>query len=359
MRTVLYSRHIELGAKIVEFGGWEMPICYKGILPEHKAVRDKVGIFDVSHMGQIHVTGKDAERFLNHISTSKIEGKGHYTATYTVWPLSEGGCVDDVITYKINEFHYFICVNASNREKDLNYLKAMSEGFHVDIKDLYTEAGIIAVQGPNAEALLAPLFLEIKYLKKMHFLERLYNGKKIIISRSGYTGADGFEIYAPNSLIVELWDYCLNEGHPFGLECAGLGARDTLRLEMGYALYGHELSDSISVNESVSAWTISWDKGEFIGSAAMKRLEASGFKRREQGIILKEKGIAREGYEVFYEGNFVGNVTSGNYAPSLGKSVAIVLFIRPLPLGVEVEVKIRQNFVKAEVCLLPFFKQGK
>jgi len=356
MRTVLYSRHVELGAKIVEFGGWEMPIQYKGILPEHKAVREKVGIFDVSHMGQIQVTGKDAERFLDHISTNKIQGKAHYTATYTVWPLSEGGSIDDVVLYKINEFHFFVCVNASNREKDLNYLKSSSEGFHVDIKDLYAEAGIIAVQGPNAEALLAPLFLEIKHLKKMHFLERLYNGKRIIISRTGYTGADGFEIYAPNSLIVELWDYCINEGHPFGLECAGLGARDTLRLEMGYALYGHELSGAISANESVSAWTIKWDKGEFVGRAAMKRLEDSGHKRQQQGIVLTEKGVAREGYKVFHKGNLVGSVTSGNYAPSLDKSVAIVLVDQSLPLGAQVEVQIRQNLVKAEVCRLPFFQ---
>lgn len=356
MRTVLYQRHIELGAKIVDFGGWEMPIHYKGILPEHKAVREKVGMFDVSHMGQIQVTGRDAEPFLDYLSTNQITGKDNYTATYTVLPNSKGSCLDDVIVYKINEFHFFVCVNAANREKDLNHFRLSSKGFQVEIKDFYDDSGIIAVQGPNAEALLAPLFLEIKHLKKMHFVEHIYNGKKIILSRTGYTGADGFEIYAPNSLIVQLWDYCLNEGKPFGLECAGLGARDTLRLEMGYALYGHELSESISPNESVSAWTIKWGERDFVGRLPMKELEASFHKRSEQGIILLEKGVPREGYLVFHEGSVVGRVTSGNYAPSLDRSVAIVLFDKHLHEGTKVEVQIRHNLVKAEVCRLPFFK---
>jgi len=356
MKTVLYPSHLELGAKVIEFAGWEMPIQYKGIIPEHLAVREKVGMFDVSHMGRICVTGKDAESLLDYLSTNKIKGKHNHSATYTVWPMAGGGCVDDVIIYRQDEFHFFVVVNAGNRQKDLKHLRDYAKDLDVHIEDLFDQEGIIALQGPNATALLYPLFMESKSLKNMHFITLSYHGEKIVLSKTGYTGSGGFEIYAPNALIALLWDWLLNEGDPFGLQPIGLGARDTLRLEMGYALYGHEINETISANESVSAWTIKWDKEDFLGKAAMQKLEASPDKRTEYGVILQEKGIAREGYDVYKNGQMIGKVTSGNYAPSLDAAIAIILVKGKWAIGDTVDVQIRQNQVVAKIVALPFLK---
>lgn len=355
MKTALYEQHKQLNAKMVDFSGWQMPVQYKGIIPEHIAVRTKVGLFDVSHMGRISISGKDAEAFLDYISTNTIKSIPNYSATYTVWPMEKEGCVDDVIVYLQDQEHFFVIVNAGNRQKDLDHLQTEAKRFpHVHIQEHFEEEGILALQGPNAEALITPLFLEAATLPSMHFASVSYHGQKIILSRTGYTGSGGFEIYAPNSLIVELWDYFMNEGGPFGLEPAGLGARDTLRLEMGYALYGHEISDSVAANESVSRWTINWDK-EFIGKKFMQDLEQSGQKRYEYGVILLDPGVAREGYAVYKDGACIGKVSSGNYAPSLDKAVAIILVEQALQKKDVVEIQIRQNRVKAHVVSLPFF----
>ena len=355
MRTVLYDRHIELGAKMIDFAGWEMPLQYAGVIKEHLAVRQHVGLFDVSHMGIIQVSGKDAGKLLSNLSTNEILGKDKHTAIYTVWPLKDGGCVDDVIVYYEDERHFFVVVNASNRLKSLNHLKAYAKGLNVHIQDRFKEDGILALQGPNALNLISPLFLEAKNLKRMNFIQLHYHGQKIILSRTGYTGELGFEIYAPNSLIAELFDWFINEGKPFGLQLAGLGARDTLRLEMGYSLYGHELSESIFVNESLSAWTIK-DKHDFLGKAKMKELEASGNSRHQYGVIIKGAGIARDGFDVFKNDLLIGKVTSGSYSPILEKAIAIVMVNEKLEAGDKVHVKIRETSVPAEVTSLPFIR---
>lgn len=340
---------------MVDFCGWEMPVQYEGIIPEHLAVREKVGVFDVSHMGRISISGKDAEALLDCLSTNQIAGKSHHSATYTVWPNNFGGTVDDLIVYREDNIHFFVVVNACNRQKDLGHLKAIAKGYDVHIQDHFEDGGILALQGPNALPLISPLFLEAKNLQFMHFTPLFYHGKKIYLSRTGYTGSGGFEIYAPNDLIVELWDYFMNEGDAFGLKPIGLGARDTLRLEMGYALYGHELSDSIAPNESVSKWTIKWDRN-FLGQEEMEKLEVSEKKRHECGIILLEGGIAREGYPVYYEEKCIGKVTSGTYGPSLEKAIAIILVDRKLKKDTIIEIQIRQNRVKAQVVGLPFYQ---
>lgn len=354
MRTALYDRHCALGAKVVEFCGWEMPVQYKGIIPEHKTVRENVGIFDVSHMGRILVEGKDAERFLDYLSTNKIAGKENGTATYTVWNRPQGGCVDDVIIYKIDPTHFFVIVNAGNRQKDLEHVKEQSKGFDVRIQDKFSEEGIIAIQGPKSLDLVAEIFPEARQIKFMHFAPLKYMGIEMILSATGYTGSGGFEIYAPHALILELWDRFLDRGQKYGIEPIGLGARDTLRLEMGYALYGHEISDDISANESVSAWTIRWGK-DFLGKESLEKLEPT--KRHEYGVVLLDKGIAREGYEVLYNGQSIGKVTSGNYAPTLDKAIAIILVKQNLNKGDVVEIQIRSNRIKAEVVELPFYRR--
>ena len=352
MKTILYDRHVELGAKIVDFEGWQMPIHYTSVIKEHLAVRNAVGIFDVSHMGIIDVTGIDAGLFLDYLSTNQILGKEKHTAIYTVFPLETGGTVDDVIVYCEDEQHYFVVVNASNRQKSLNHLKSHATSYKVHIQDRFLEDGILALQGPNALNLISPLFLEAKNLKKMHFIPVHYHGQKIILSRTGYTGELGFEIYAKNHLILELFDWLLNEGKPFGLLPIGLGARDTLRLEMGYSLYGHELNESIMASMSLSSWTIKWNK-KFIGKQAMIDLT-----RHEYGVII-EKGIARENYEVFKNGNLIGHVTSGNYSPILQKAIAIILVDDKLNIDDAVEIKIRDQLVLAIVTKLPFIPEKK
>lgn len=352
MKTILYDRHLELGAKIVDFAGWQMPIHYTSVIKEHLAVRNAVGLFDVSHMGIIDVTGIDAGAFLDHLSTNQILGKGKHTAIYTVLPLETGGTVDDVIVYCEDEQHYFVVVNASNREKSLNHLKKHAAGFKVKIQDRFLEDGILAIQGPNALKLISPLFLEAKNLKKMHFMQVLYHGQKIILSRTGYTGELGFEIYAKNALILELFDWLLNEGKPFGILPIGLGARDTLRLEKGYSLYGHELSESIMASMSLSAWTIKWQR-DFIGKQAMVLPH-----QQQYGVII-EKGIARENYDVYKNGHIIGHVTSGNYSPILQKAIAVILVDDKLNINDTVEIKIRDQLVLAVVKKLPFISEKK
>jgi len=354
MKTILNEQHRALGAKLVEFCGWEMPIQYKGVIQEHMAVRQHVGIFDVSHMGRILVEGNDAEDILDYLSTNALKNKQDGNATYTVWCNEEGMCVDDLIVYRESSTRFFVIVNAGNREKDLNHIQSHAKDWDVKIIDRYKEDGIIAIQGPKAEELVISQFPEAKDVKPMHFMAVNYQGGRIILSRTGYTGAGGFEIYAPNNSIIKLWDLFLTKGEKEGIEPIGLGARDTLRLEKGYALYGHELSDKIAPNESVSGWTIKWDKGEFLGKRALEALQKHPSKRSEYGILLEDKGIAREGYAVFYEGKAIGSVTSGTFSPSLNRAIAIVLVEKKFKEGDSVEIQIRQNLCRGTITKLPF-----
>lgn len=358
MKTSLYERHLALGAKIVDFAGWQMPLQYKGVIQEHLSVRNHAGIFDVSHMGRISILGKDAERFLDYLSTNQLTGRKDLSATYTVMPNAAGGSVDDVIVYKRQSGDYFIIVNASNRQKDLAHLQNYAQKFDVEVKDHYRAEGILAIQGPKASSIWEKMFPGIDYVKPMRFQDFSFQGYPFILSGTGYTGAGGFEIYAPLDLIPTLWDEILEKGKEENIAPIGLGARDTLRLEMGFALYGHELSEEIAPNESVSAWTIHWDNRDFLGKDKMQSLEKSGRKRSEWGILV-EKGIAREGCQVFKEGKPIGVVTSGNYSPLLNQGIAIILIEGPCQEGEIVEVQIRQNKEKGRVKSLPFIKKIK
>lgn len=355
MKTALHETHRALGAKIIDFCGWQMPVQYKGVIQEHETVRSHVGIFDVSHMGRILIQGLEAETLLDLVSTNDITGKPDGTAIYTVWCNEAGMAIDDLLVYKVSKTDFFVVVNAANREKDLAHLLHYSASHDVSIYDRYHEDGILAIQGPKSSELMASLFPETRDLPHMHFVSLPYNGETFIISRTGYTGETGFEIYAPNAIIVQLWNLLLDKGRPYGIEPIGLAARDTLRLEAGFALYGHELSEAIMPHESVSAWTIKWDKPNFLGK---KALEAHAHQRRHQyGIILKDPGIAREGYPVLQNGKQIGVVTSGTLSPTLNQAIAIVLVDRTLQTGDRVEVQIRQNRSQAEVIKLPFYSQ--
>lgn len=348
MKTALYDSHIALGAKMVPFAGWEMPIQYKGILAEHQAVRNKCGLFDVSHMGRIEIEGPDAEALLDFLSTNTIQGKKEGTATYTVWCHENGGSVDDLLVYKESQDKFFIIVNASNRQKDLEHLQKYAKDRRVKIKDFFNEGAILALQGPKARSILINEIPHAADIKPMHFI----HSNKVIISRTGYTGADGFELYANSSEIKIWWNKLIDKG----AIPVGLGARDTLRLEMGYALYGHELSDSISPTESVASWAVKIDKHSFVGKEALEQFEMSGKKRMEVGVILLDPGISREGYSVFQENVQIGKVTSGNFSPTLQKAIAIILVNKKLKRGDTVEIQIRDKHCRAEVVDLPFIK---
>lgn len=357
MKTALHSQHCALGAKMTEFCGWDMPIQYQGIIQEHLAVRQKVGLFDVSHMGRILVQGSEAENFLDYLSANKISGKNNDTATYTVWCQSDGGCIDDVIIYRQNSTNFFVIVNAGNRQTDLAHLLRESQAFDVQIKDCFQEEGILSLQGPSAESLVALLLPQVHLPTRMHFMEISFQGSPLIVASTGYTGAGGFEFFAENKLIVQLWDLFLDEGKIFEIQPVGLGARDTLRLEMGYALYGHELSAAIAPIESVSAWSVHLDKKNFLGQAALQQLEGQAQRRFQYGIELLQAGVARADYEVFKNDRKIGRVTSGTHSPSLNKAIAIVLVEGVFQEGDILEVQIRQNRCKAKIVKLPFLRR--
>ena len=356
MKTGLYDHHVALGAKMVDFSGWEMPVLYTGVIQEHKAVREKAGLFDVSHMGRVLIKGPEAEKLIDYLSTNKISGKKDLSATYTVWCDQEGGCIDDLIVYKEGAENFFIVVNAGNRDKDLNHLKRAARRFNVSIEDCYQD-GILALQGPNARQIMAKIFSESETLKPMRFTIVQYHGHEVVLSCTGYTGSGGFELYAPTEAIISLWEHILDEGKPFGVEPIGLGARDTLRLEMGFPLYGHELSDDIAPTESVASWTVKFEKDDFLGKEALEALEQQGTKRKELGVVLKGKGIAREGYEVFKDEELIGKVTSGTMSPSLKQAIAMILVEGNLVQGENIEIDIRGKRVKAEIVPLPFWRK--
>lgn len=353
MRTCLYEAHCALGAKIVNFAGWEMPVQYpSGILKEHAAVREKVGLFDVSHMGRIEVTGKESEAFLDYLSTNKVAGRAVGSVTYTVFANEKGGSVDDALIYRLDQEQFTVIVNAGNREKDLNHLKKYAPRFAVEVSPRYEGEGILALQGPEAPFLLEKLLPGVSALGRMKVSERVFEGSTLLVARSGYTGSDGFELCGPESAIKQLWGHLLS----LGAVPIGLGARDTLRLEAGLALYGHELSEEISPLESISHWTVKADKNDFLGKAA---LDASPPQRHQYGAILREKGIAREGSPVVKEGKEIGFVTSGTFAPTLEKGIVIVMVKEQLKEGDRIELSVRGRHLKAEVVQLPFLKRER
>lgn len=354
MQTFLYETHQKLGAKIVDFAGWMMPLQYKGIIQEYNAVRHHVGIFDVSHMGRVIIRGEDAEEYVNYLSTNKI-GTKNLGATYTVLCNPRGGSVDDCLIFREDKNHFFLITNASNRNEDLEHCLRHSKDFNVTIEDRYLGEGILAVQGPKADSLVSEVFPNASSIEPLHFLKVAHLGQEVILSRTGYTGSGGFELIANEKLIKELWNTFFKLGSKYQLEPAGLGARDILRLEMGYALYGHELSESIAPTESVARWAVKWDKGDFIGKASLLELEHSRKRRSEYGIILKDKGIAREKYPVFYKDQEIGYVTSGGYSPDLQKGIALILVQEKLKKGDNIQIQIRQMRVNAEIVKLPFY----
>ncbi len=356
MKTTLYDRHLALGAKIVSFGDWEMPLYYKGTVAEHLAVRNRVGLFDVSHMGRIDVEGENVSLLMEYLFTNHITEHPNNTITYSVMCNASGGAVDDVLVYRISANHYFIVANANNRDKDLQHITHYNQHFGCKITPRFADIGIIALQGPQSLNVVQELFKTPISLRPRQFMPAPFDDNEILISRTGYTGALGFEFFVPLTVLGSLWDALLQtQCTPDILPC-GLAARDTLRLEAGYALYGHELTDEIAPTESVSAWTVKWKKGDFLGKEALVNRENSFNKRKQYGIRLLDPGIAREGCQIWKGQRRIGVVTSGTHSPSLNCSIAIIMVTGTLAFGETVEVEIRGRKSKAQVVKIPFVK---
>lgn len=354
LHTPLYATHKALGAKMVEFCGWEMPVYYDGIISEHHTVRQHVGLFDISHMGRIQIEGEEAESFLNYASTNIITGKSDRSATYTLLGNNAGGTIDDVMIFKVDKRHFFLVANACNRKKVFNYLSQIAQPFGVTVKASYLSEGILALQGPDSYQLMKRVFPSSALINPMQFEILKQDNKQVILSHTGYTGSGGFEIFVEQDQIVSLWERFLNEGKEWGIRPIGLGARDTLRLEKGYALYGHEMTEDIAPTESVAAWTVKWQKENFVGKAALEALENSGSKRHAYGIIMIDPGIPRSEYEVYFAGKVVGIVTSGTMSPTLNQGIGMILVEVSLQLDDVVDVQIRDSRRRAKIVKLPF-----
>lgn len=358
--TPLYDIHVEAGAKMIDFGGWMMPVQYTSIVDEHMAVRDAAGVFDVSHMGEILIHGSDAESFLQKILTNDISKIKPYQILYSPICYPDGGVIDDVLVYKFSEDRFIVVANAANTYKDYEWFSKHREG-NVEILDVSEKYALLAVQGPNAEGILEKLTdYDLTKLRFFRFIDDIaIAGVEATISRTGYTGEDGFEIYVSPEYIVELWQSIISAGEEFDLIPAGLGARDTLRFEAALPLYGHEISESISPLEGGLEKFVSFKKGNFIGKDALKSQKEKGIDRKLVGFEMLDRGIAREGYEILVDGENIGYVTSGSYSPSLKKNLGMALIRTEYTrLDEEIDVVVRNRSLKAKLVELPFYRKA-
>lgn len=358
-KTRFNECHKRLHAKMVEFVGWEMPIEYSGIIEEHLAVRLKAGLFDVSHMGEVYVEGADALRFIQHLTPNDaarlVPGQVQYTALTT----PQGTFVDDMLVYCLGLEDYLLVVNAANTEKDYRWIVDHLPGFNVRVENASDRFSQLALQGPKAQDILQPLVdINLAGMKSFAFAYGKMLGKSVLVSRTGYTGEDGFEIYTVNPDPVDLWDTLIAKGKPAGLLPIGLGARDTLRLESRLSLYGNDIDASTTVLEADLKWIVKFKKGDFLGRDALLRQEEEGLRRKLVGFELVEKGIPRPHYPVFLGGKRVAEVRSGTFSPFLKKSIGLVyLPIESTGVGTGFEVGIRDKMVKARVVPTPFYKR--
>lgn len=356
-KTALYDLHIEKNAKIIDFAEWQMPVVYSGIREEHLAVRSSVGIFDVSHMGEIRVTGDQAREFCQFITTNDLNRVKDKQAQYSILCYENGGVVDDVIIYRFGDNEYLFCVNAANTRKDLEWINSHSKEFDVHITDESPDYSQIAVQGPKSQELLKRIFgPETELIRKFYFDFLKWNGSKVIIARTGYTGEEGYEIFLPWDRGPHLWKKLLSEGEQYGVTPCGLGARDTLRLEMGYSLYGFEIDEDINPIEAGLERYVKLEGENFIGRSALINYLEKGIKRKLIGFEMVEKGIPRNGYSIYINSDLAGYVTSGTLSPSLEKSIGLGLVKSDSLNSNEIQVEIRNNMRKARIVSLPFVK---
>ncbi len=358
-KTPLNQAHRDLGARMVDFGGWDMPVQYSGVIDEHLAVRSAAGLFDVSHMGEIEVRGAGALDYIQFLTINDASKLVDEQVQYSAICYEDGGVVDDVTLYRFSAEHYMFCVNAANIEKDFAWMQqVLADGNlpDVELENVSDKVGQIALQGPKAELILSRLTdTDLAAVKYYNFTEGKVDGAECIISRTGYTGEDGFELYCAAEKAEALWTHLLIAGKPEGLVPVGLGARDTLRLEKKYALYGHEITKDINPLEAGLGWITKLDKSSFVGREALVALKEQGVPRRLVGIKMSAPGIPRESYPVFTGDKEVGVVTSGTMSPSLKVGIALALIDSgSAAIGTGVEIGIRNKKVRAEIVKTPF-----
>ncbi len=359
--TPLHEEHSKLKARMIPFDGFDMPVQYTGIIEEHFAVREKIGIFDVSHMGEIELKGKDALPFADYLVTNSVMKMKNGDIKYSPLCYPHGGQVDDLFVYKIKDDFVLLVVNASPNYsvKDYDWVVKNKGDFEVEISNKSRDYGEVAVQGPDAVKLLEPLVkgeISLKELKRFKFIFGELFGKKILISRTGYTGEDGFEIYSLKSEdIIDIWQGILRKGKKFDVKPCGLGARDTTRFEVCYWLYGNDIDETVNPLESGQGWTVKFDKGNFIGKDVLLKIKEKGISRKLVGLYIPQGGIPRTKMEVRKDGKKIGYVTSGNYCPSLKKVYAMaILNLSYTEKGNKVDIVIRNREVEAEIVRTPF-----
>jgi len=345
---------------MVDFGGWDMPVQYSGIIDEHQAVRSSVGLFDVSHMGEIEILGPEAARLTDFVTTNAVSRLKIGQAQYSCLLYEHGGFVDDVLVHKVADDHFFICVNASNQEKDFEHIAAANT-FEAEVEFSSARYAQIAIQGPRAIDVLQQLTpAELAAIRYYWFTDDEVTNTPARIARTGYTGEDGFEIYVAPEEAARIWHELLRAGRSYGIRPCGLGARNTLRLESKMALYGHEIHATITPFEADLAWIVKMDKGQFIGRDALARQKEKGVARKLVGFEMRGRGIARDGYEVWLDGNASGWVTSGSPAPTLNRNIGLCyLPVEEARVGRNIQVLIRNSPVEAVTVETPFYKRAK
>ena len=359
-RTALNGLHKALGAKMVEFGGWEMPVEYSGIIQEHLAVRRAAGLFDVSHMGEIEVGGPRALSLLQHITCNDASRLRDFQAQYSALMHPKGSAVDDCVVHRWSQEHYFICVNAANTDRDFEWIVEHNpEG--AEVRNVSSQYSQLALQGPrSAEIVSRVTGADIAGLNYYWFCRARVCGVEGLLARTGYTGEDGFEFYFPPGDSERVWNTLMDAGKPLGLVPAGLGARNTLRLEAGYPLYGHELDEDTTLLEANLGWIVKLEKSEFIGCNVLLEQRAKGTRKKLVGFEMTSQGIARDGYDVLVRDKVAGRVTSGSYAPFLKKNIGMA-YIPPAlaEVGNEIDIEIRGKRAGARIVPLPFYKRPK
>ena len=360
-RTALYDTHKSLSAKTIPFGGWDMPVQYEGVLAEHKTVRESCGLFDVSHMGEVRVIGPEAEKFMQFMTINDVTklnpGGGQYSAILR----EDGGMIDDLIIYRLGPQEFFICVNASNAEKDYLWLKEHSSKFSVQVTDESNLWSQIAVQGPNASETLSAILngasrdAANSALYMSIFTAEVF-GEKILVARTGYTGEKGFEIYLPNKIAAKAWS-CMMETYPkTGVKPIGLGARDTLRLEACYLLYGNDMDESVNPFEAGISWAVKLEKGEFLGRSALQKAKEIGLTRKTVAFLMEEQGIPRHGMDIYQGEKKIGVVSSGSFLPTLNASGGMALIsVSYGQIGDTFEIDVRGKRKLAKVMKRPLY----
>lgn len=354
-RTPLYESHRKLGAKLVDFGGWEMPIQYSGILAEYEAVRSSVGVFDVSHMGEIEVSGPGALDLVQHLITNDAVSLEMHQVLYSPLCYPNGMTIDDLLVYRLPQ-HYLLVVNAANTDKDFAWIKGQAERFpKAQVRDVSSEYGQIAIQGPQVQKTLQPFIkLDLSQIGYYRAAEIKLGKEAALVSRTGYTGEDGFEVYAPPRAVVQLWEDLMKAG----VAPVGLGARDALRLEAAYALYGHELDEQTTPIEAGLGWTVKEKPGDYSGKEVLLRQKREGVRKTLVGFVMKEDGVPRQGYPIFSVGREIGQVTSGMKSPKLNAFIGMgyVPSDGPRGPGERLQIEIRGQHKEAEIVKLPFYR---